>query len=484
MTVAGTIFLIIIAVIVVFLLVLVIRAAAFRPKDTVQPHTGEVPVDTETAVSNLQQLVRCRTESYEDHSLEDDAEFAKLVHLLPGLYPNVFAQCEYTELADRELLFRWKGQSDARASVLMAHYDVVPVEEENWAKPPFEGIIEDGVLWGRGSLDTKVTFNGILTAANTLIGQGFVPKEDIYMAFSGQEEINGPGATRAVEYFRERGIELSMVLDEGGAVVEDVFPGVKERCALIGIAEKGLMNVEYSVASQGGHASAPKAHTPVGILSKAVANVEAKPMDAHLSEPVVKMFDILGRHAGFGMKIIFANLWCFKGLLASLTKKTGGELSAMMRTTVAFTQMQGSKAPNVIPPTASVVSNIRINPGETIGSVLAALRSRIGDDAVELKVLGDYACDPSPISSTDCDGWERVAAAVSGTWEGSIVSPYLMMQCSDSRHYRDYSKKVYKFSAMYMTKEERGLIHGNNERVRLEEIAKATEFFTRVILQS
>ena len=480
----AIIVLIIIAVIVVFLLVLVGRAAAFKPKTGIAPHQDPVTVDAGAAVSNLQKLVQCRTESYEDHSLEDNAEFEKLVRMLPELYPNVFAQCEYTELPDRELLFRWKGQSDARASVLMAHYDVVPVEEENWEKPAFAGIIEDGVLWGRGTLDTKVTFNGILTAANTLIGQGFVPKEDIYMAFSGQEEVNGPGATRAVEYFREHGVELSMVVDEGGAVVEDVFPGVKERCALIGIAEKGLMNVEYSVASQGGHASAPKAHTPVGILSKAVADVEAKPMDAYLSEPVVKMFDTLGRHAGFGMKIIFANLWCFKGLLANLTKKTGGELSAMMRTTVAFTQMQGSKAPNVIPPSASVVSNIRINPGETIESVLSALKTRIGNDAVQLKVLGDYACDPSPISPTDCDGWDRVAAAVAGTWEGSIVAPYLMMQCSDSRHYRDYSKKVYKFSAMYMTKEERGSIHGNNERIRLEEVAKATEFFTRVMLQS
>ena len=480
----GIIVLIIIAVIVVFLLVLLGRAAAFKPKAGVPAHTGEVPVDAEAAVANLQKLVRCRTESYEDHTLEDDAEFEKLVALLPELYPNVFARCEYTELPDRELLFRWKGQSDARASVLMAHYDVVPVEEENWEKPAFEGIIEDGILWGRGTLDTKVTMNGILTAANTLIGQGFVPKEDIYMAFSGQEEINGPGALRAVEWFRAHGVELSMVLDEGGAVVEDVFPGVKEKCALVGIAEKGLMNVEYSVASQGGHASAPKAHTPVGILSQAVANIEARPMDANLSEPVVKMFDTLGRHAGFGMKVIFANMWCFKGLLANLTKKTGGELSAMMRTTVAFTQMQGSKAPNVIPPSASVVSNIRINPGETIDSVLSALRSRIGNDAVQLKVLGDYACDPSPIAPTDCDGWERVAAAVAGTWEGSIVAPYLMMQCSDSRHYRDYSKKVYKFSAMHLSAEERAMIHGNNERIRLEEVAKATEFFTRVILQS
>ena len=140
---------------------------------------------------------------------------------------------------------------------------MVPVEEENWSRPAFDALIEDGVMWGRGTLDTKVTFNGILSAAENLIRQGFRPENDVYFAFSGGEEINGPGAEHIVAYFREQGIALKMVLDEGGAVVEDVFPGVKGQCALIGIAEKGLLNLEYTVSGAGGHASAPAPHTPV-----------------------------------------------------------------------------------------------------------------------------------------------------------------------------------------------------------------------------
>ena len=108
----------------------------------------------------------------------------------------------------------------------MAHYDVVPVEEENWTKPAFEALIEDGVMWGRGTLDTKITFNGVMAAGEHLLSKGFIPKHDIYFAFSGGEEVGGPGAAQIVHYFKDLGITPAFVLDEGGAVVQNIFPGV------------------------------------------------------------------------------------------------------------------------------------------------------------------------------------------------------------------------------------------------------------------
>ena len=480
-----TVLWIILALIVVFLAVILIRAAAFKPLPEKEQTFEPADIDTDKAVADLQALIRCRTVSYEDHSKEDDAEFDKLTALLPTLYPNVAAVCEEIPVYKRAKLFLWKGkhhgEEGAKASVLMAHYDVVPVDEESWEKPPFEGIIEDGVLWGRGSLDTKVTFNGILYSADKLIGEGFVPENDIYMAFSGGEETFGPGAPAIVEYFKQNGIELSMVVDEGGAVVEDIFPGVSGQCALIGIAEKGMLNLTYTVDSSGGHASSPAPHTPIGILARAVSAVEDHPLTMRITGPVAQMFDTLGRRSTFLYRVIFSNLWCFKGVLNMITKKSGGELNALVRTTVAFTQMQGSKASNVIPPSASVVSNIRINPDETVNSVIADIKQRIGNDKVRIESLDGCAMDPSPVSRTDVEGWERVVAAVRGTWKGTIVSPYLMVQCSDSRHYRDISDRVYRFSAMHLTKEERGLIHGNNERITLGEVGRAAEFFYRLI---
>ena len=472
---------IILALVVVFLAVVLIRAAMFKPKDSGKNEFEEVEFDRAAAVNALGELVRCRTVSYNDHSLEDDAEFEKLIGKLPELYPNVVKTCPMQRFDDRGLLFHWKGKGDGKPSVLMAHYDVVPVEEENWTHPAFDAEIVDGVMWGRGTLDTKVTFNGILSAAENVIKQGFTPENDIYFAFSGGEEVNGNGAKNIVKYFKDNGIELEMVVDEGGAVVEDVFPGVKQPCGLIGIAEKGMLNLEYSIASSGGHASAPAPHTPVGQLAIACTKVEAHPFKAHFTKPVLEMFDTLGRHSSFLYRMIFANLWCFGGVLDNMCKKSGGELNALMRTTVAFTQMSGSKAPNVIPPSVSMVSNLRLNPEDSVNGAVEYIRSVINDPAVKLTV-GDHM-EPSPISRTDCAGWERVSNAVAGTWKGCLVAPYLMVQCSDSRHYGEISDRVYRFSAMDLTAEERHTIHGNDEHIRLETIEHSVEFFIRVIKQ-
>lgn len=473
--------LIIPAALVVLVAVVLVRTLAFRPKAGAAVQEGEETFDRDRAVENLRRLVQCKTISYKDASLEDDAEFEGLIALLPELYPNVFAACSFERLADRALLFCWKGKASDEPAVLMAHYDVVPVNEEMWDKPPFDGVIEDGVLWGRGTLDTKVTFNGVLTAADHLIGEGFVPAQDIYFAFSGGEEVNGDGAVHIVDYFEAQGITPSLVVDEGGAVVENVFPGVKAACGMIGIAEKGIMNVEYTALSGGGHASAPKPNMPVDTLARACCRLLAKPFKVHITPPAAQMFDTLGRHSNFLYRMIFANLWLFSPVLDLLCKKTGGDLNALLRTTVAFTQMQGSTASNVIPPKASMVSNIRLNPADTMVSAKAYIEKVIADENVQVNIL--YGTDPSRISRTDCVGWDRVATAVVSTWRGCIVTPYLMMQASDSRHYGRISDRVYRFSAMDLTSEERATIHGNNERIRLDCLCRAVEFYIRLMRQ-
>ena len=472
---------IVLALLAALIVLILVRAALFRPKEEPAREAEEIDFDRDAALAALAALVRCRTVSNEDHALENDAEFEKLIALLPALYPKLFETCSLLRLPDRGLLFTWKGREEGKPAVLMAHYDVVPVEEENWDVPAFEALIRDGAMWGRGTLDTKSTFNGILSAAENLIAQGFTPRHDIYFAFSGGEEVNGPGAVHIVDYFTEKGIEPELVVDEGGAVVENVFPGVEGACGLVGIAEKGMMNVAFSVASGGGHASAPAARTPIGKLSEACVRMEKHPFRAHITGPAREMFDTLGRHSSFAYRVIFSNLWAFGWVLDLLCRKSGGELNALLRTTVAFTQMQGSKAPNVIPPTATMVANLRLNPQDSVRSALAYIQSTVKDPDVEIKVLRSF--EPSPISRIDCEGWRRVSRAVSATWQGCLVAPYLMVQCSDSRHYRKLSDRVYRFSAMDLTKEERASIHGNNEHIRLETACRAVEFFIRLMRQ-
>lgn len=459
--------------------VLLARAARFTPKPEAAAPASEEKVDRAKAVEHLQRLIRCRTVSYRDKAMEDEKPFAELEALLPELFPHVHAQCGFEKLGPRSLLFHWKGKSEGEPAVLMAHYDVVPVNEDAWAKPAFDGVIENDVLWGRGTLDTKGTFLGVLEAADNLIAEGFQPEHDLYFAFAGDEEVSGEGAPTIVRWFQERGVTPAFVLDEGGAVVDNVFPGVKTPCALIGTGEKGPLDVKLTLDSVGGHSSTPPPHTPVGELAKAVARVEDHPFPFTLTPPAAEMFDTLGRRSTFLYRLIFANLWCFKPVLSLICKKSGGELNALVRTTVAFTQMQGGAASNVLPPHAWVGANLRLIGDETVESAKAYLEKTIANDKIKVEVV--YGMNPSRISRTDTEEWQKLSAAIRGTWTDAVVSPYLMLACSDSRHYGAISDRVYRFSAMALTKEERGLIHSNNERIPLDKVEQTVAFYQRLM---
>ena len=470
---------ILLAVLALLLATLVLRALAFKPPKAAPRVPHPVDFDRQKAVDDLAAMIRCKTVSDVAPEKEDAAEFEKFHALLPTLFPATFAACEKIDTGARSILWRLRGKSPRSPLVLMSHYDVVSINEEGWSRPAFEGCIEEGHLWGRGTLDTKGTLNGILQAAEAMLKNGFTPERDVFFAFSGNEEIGGDGAPAIVDWLEKNGIEPGLVIDEGGAVVENVFPGVNAPCALIGIAEKGMLNLEFSLRSNGGHASAPPPHTPVGQLSAACVKVESHPFPFRLCTPALEMFDTLGRHSTFLYRLIFANLWFFRPVLNALCKKSGGELNALVRTTVAFTQMQGSKGMNVIPPHAKMLANLRLMQGETVDGAIEYIRKTIGDDQIELRAV--YGMNPSRISRTEGKGWEILKNAITDTWQGAIVSPYLMLACSDSRHYGRISDKVYRFSAMALSKEERASIHGNDEKIPVETIEKTVEFYLRIL---
>ncbi len=470
------------ALLLVFSIILVVRALMFRPYTVTKPAVNDFELENEEIIKRFSELIKCKTISNRDMSKVDLSQFEKFQDLIKKFYPNVFKKCEFEKVLDTGLLFRWPGSMNTYPIVLMSHYDVVPANEEQWEKPAFDGVVVNNELWGRGTLDTKGTLIGVLEAAEYLIKKGHLPKNDIYFSFSGDEEVAGPTCPAIVEVFRQRKIIPAMVIDEGGAVVEGVFPGVKAQCALVGIAEKGIMDISMTMKSSGGHASAPMPHTILGQLANAVVKIESRPFKFQFTPPVKMMFDILGRYSSFVYKLIFANMWCFKPVLNYMCKKAGGELNALMRTTVAFTMASGSQAANVLPPKASFTANLRLLGNDTYESAKHYLQETANNDNIEFEII--HGTNPSIYSSTNCEGWKTLSNSIRQTWPDAIVSPYLMFAASDSRHFCKITDKVYKFSAMHLTKQERGYIHGNNERISCDAVYDIVKFYIRVMIQN
>ena len=485
-------FIALLAVVLIFVLVILLRAAMFKPENI---NIGEAASDADNInipdllnenkdkiVKDLSDMLKCKTVSSRDGF--DITEFLRFQKLLEERFPLIHKKAKLVKIGKTGLLYKIDGKNENSGEknicVCMSHYDVVPAAQEQWDKPAFEGIVEDGCIWGRGAIDTKSTLCALTEALEMLLKSGYKPQGDLYLSFSGEEEIDGKSCPEIVDYLEKDGVKPTFVLDEGGAIVNHVFPGVTKDCAIVGTGEKGSVNFDFEVKSCGGHSSTPPAHTAAGVISKAVCDIEAKPFKRQLTKPVLDMFNTLGRYSKFGYKIIFANLWCFAPLLDIIARRApGGELNSMLRTTVAVTKLHGSNAYNVLPPNASCGVNVRLMGKDTIDSAKDYLSKAIGNSDVKCSVVS--GTNPSAYSDTECAQWHLLKSVINETWRDVIVTPYLMPARSDAGHYCRITDKVYRFSAMSLSAAERAMTHGNNERISVDNLMKTVEFYVRLL---
>lgn len=464
------------AIIVILLAVLLIRAAAFKPMPSLAETSETLSVDENELAEHFSRFIKCKTLTIENPLTAEAPEHEKFIALLQELYPKVFEKAEFRKVANYGLVLKIKGESDKNPSCIMSHYDVVPVTAENWGNDPFSGKIEDGCVLGRGTLDNKATLLCSMEAMERLLEENgdFTPKDDLYFTFGGDEETAGLCQQAIVKEFEENSIKFKLVLDEGGAIVKNIFPGVKEEIAVIGLAEKGVANVELSVDSNGGHASTPSKDNPTNVLARALVALEKNPMKAEISSPVAGMLDTLGRYSTFGMKVVFANMWLFGGLVKKIFEK-GNETNAMLRTTFAYTTMSGSNAHNVLPTTAKCNLNIRIATNVTIDDVVEHIKKTVADDRVKVSVL--IASNPSPVAKVEDFGFRTVKAAMNEVYPEVVVSPYVMLAASDSRFYRNVSDNTVKFAPLRMSAAQRKSIHGDNEFIEISALKNGTQFY-------
>lgn len=428
----------------------------------------------------LSRMIQIATVSAELEEL-GRGPFEAFVSLLEELYPLTHKHLRRERITDFGLLFHWEGTNKtADPAVLMAHYDVVPVDpSDNWRFPAFEGRIEGGFVHGRGALDDKGPLLVVLEAVENLLAAGHVPARDVYLSFGGNEETFGAAGREISDELNRRGITPWIVLDEGGAVTNAPLPFVAGAAAMVGVGEKGLATVRISARGDGGHASVPPPLTAVGRVARAVNKLTPGTFRARAPRAIPRMLGLFApRSRGIG-RPLYRLLASWPWLNALVFAALGGEAAAMVRTTVAPTRISGGTANNVLPSQASATVNLRLALGETVEGAAARLRRRIGDSNITVEVLEGN--DASPESPSDGPQFALIASAISASHPEAITVPYVTMAATDSRYFHRYAPATYRFAPLMMNAEQRAAIHGVDERVEVSELVRGELFHRRFI---
>jgi carboxypeptidase PM20D1 len=462
--------------------VLVVNTLRFSPP----AETAVVPVPAgvlpDSALVHFQQALRFQTVSYADTSLRDTAQFLGFHRYLRRTYPVLHRTLSRETVGRYSLLYRWDGRRPGlQPAVLMAHQDVVPVEAESrasWRYAPFAGTVAQGQVWGRGATDNKANLTAMLEALEGLCARGIRPERTVYLVLGHDEEIGGwAGAHRVADLLHARGITPAFVLDEGGFVTTQRIPGmVNKPVGLIGTAEKGYLSLQLEASVAGGHSSIPEATTALGLVSEALAALQAHSFPATLTPPMQDFADHVGPHMPFVQRLAFANRWLFTPLILKTYLKSAGGAAAV-HTTMVPTIFQSGVKDNVVPTTARATVNLRLLPGLSVAAAAAQVRAWLPDARVKVSPVGPVAEPSAGAAATDAQGYRSIEHQLRQQVPGVVPTPFLFVAQSDSRHFAAYTPNIYKFSPMT---DPVGL-HGLDEHLSLVSFRQCLGFYAGLL---
>jgi carboxypeptidase PM20D1 len=447
--------------------------------------TGEVSA----MANNLSAAVRIQTISRGPELAPDHTAFTAFHQFLADTYPAAHEVMEREVFGGYSLMYRWpavqiSGQpSDKKPIAFAAHMDVVPVEMRAgsaWRHDPFAGFIDDaGVIWGRGTMDDKGMLVALMESVERLVGVGFAPDRDIYFLFGHDEELGGDkGAAVMAAALKQRGVQLSFLIDEGSAIVSGAVPGVKSPVALVSLGEKGGVTLKFSAEDEGGHSSAPKKFTAASLAAKAGYLVSDNPYPVELDEHLEAFITAVAPEMGFAERLAIANLWATRPLLAD-TLAENPTIAAFMHTTTAFTMMKAGTKLNVLPQYGEAVVNYRIHPRDTVEGIIERARALIGDERITITNMGGR--EATIMSPVDSEGYRMITETVTDTFGPIPIAPTLTVGGTDGRHYYSVADGVYRFTPTVFQPGDLKRMHGTNEATSSEALAGQVVFFENLI---
>uniref|UniRef100_A0A8C7KMN1 Peptidase M20 domain containing 1 n=1 Tax=Oncorhynchus kisutch TaxID=8019 RepID=A0A8C7KMN1_ONCKI len=399
-------------------------------------------------------------------------------------FPTVFSShlVQHEVVANYSHLF-WVPGSDLALVpyMLLAHIDVVPADEnDGWEVSPFSAKEIDGFIYGRGTIDNKQSVMGILQALEYLLIRGYSPQRGFFIGLGHDEEVGGlQGAMNIVKVLKRKGVQLAFILDEGLAVLDGVISGLQGPAALIGISEKGQATVKLSVFKAPGHSSMPPRESSIGILAGAVKRLEDNPMPILFGEgPERRTFEHLAHRFGLPIKFVMSNMWLFSPLIVM---ERSPDTNAFLRTTTAVTMFNSGVKVNVLPSLAEAYVNLRIHPAQTVEEVLEFIQSTVGDERVKMELVNGF--DPLPVSSYDetSFGFQTIKKTLLDQFPQVTVAPGVCIGNTDSRHYTDLAKDIYRFAPTWIRPGDTQRFHGINERISKKNYEELVVFYFNLI---
>ena len=463
------------AVIIIFLLVLSVNAVAVKKK-------ARKLTDEKTHMSEKQQLeyaerlaemIKCRTVSVKGSY--DDTEFSKLRDTVEKLFPLVHQNAERMVFGDDCWIYKIEGKDKSRNIMIMSHHDVV-AENGEWEHSPFGGEIIDGIIHGRGTVDTKTSLFAEFQAVEELLSEGFIPECNLYIGSSHNEEIFGDGMPLAVEYFKKQGIEFETVLDEGGGIIDPPVDLVKCKCAMVATHEKGRRTL-ICTAKQG----ATKAFTlnkksPISRMSKFIAELESKNIFISRLHPEVKaMFEGLCPYMPFAARLVCANLWCFDKLIVKIAPKLTSQAATMLGTTLTVTEIKGSNTDK----SCTAKLYLRFINAEDFEKDLETLKKLAQKYGVE---ISDGETNESYISADmKSKGFEHTNNCIAEVFPHVANSVYLLPAGTDARCFTEICPCTLRFAPIEMNSQQFDSVHNPNENISVKAVGNAVVFYKHFV---
>ncbi len=449
-------------------------------------HESDYPdFPSDSAIGHLRQALRFPTVSYIDTSKMHYAAFDDFHRFLRESYPHILERCIWEDVGHSLLLQIPGSDPSLRPALFMAHQDVVPVKpgtEKNWLHPPFSGDLADGYIWGRGAMDIKEMLIGHLEAMEYLLSSGYTPKRTVFFSFGEDEETCSTGAMAICSLLMQRGIELEFVLDEGAGNVMDATdygaPGIL--ACLIGIYEKGYLDLRLMTHSKGGHSSNPFHGTSLGHLADAISSIVSNPRPAVLTDCLRSAFRALSPNiTEEPMRTWVADMDHYEAeILAWCLSRES--LYHQVSTTIAPTMIsEGAPAANVLPQDMWALINMRLAPSDPPETMLAHCRNLVGPE-VELSL--DQQIEASRPSEIDSYGYIHLKQVLEHYFENLVFIPAQNRGATDCRQYEPVCKCCLRFGPFL---EEESVssegIHGTNERISVRAYLQGIRVLTRLM---